>query len=94
MEGSDGGQIGRLFPHDSTRPAARQGEQKNRSILADTKRETSRESFEAYTDQMQAIERLQQLYRSKTGKPLVKSRVVREALDMFLPLAFEAYESK
>jgi hypothetical protein len=43
---------------------------------------------------MDDLERLQVLYQKQTGKPLAKSRVVREALDMFLPLAFDAYKDE
>ena len=77
---------------NTERKPARKSEQENRSILADTKRLTSRESFEVFTDQMDDIEKLQDLYRKRHGKPLTKSRVVREALDIFLPMAFETFE--
>ncbi len=76
------------------RKGARTSELENRSILADTKRITSRESFEVFADQMDAIEQLQARYLKKNGKPLTKSRVVREALDIFLPMAFETFKEE
>ena len=60
----------------------------------DTKRATLQESFEVYPDQMDDLERLQVLYQKQTGKLLAKSRGVREELDMFLPLAFDAYKDE
>ncbi len=73
------------------------GEQTNCSVLheleqgvvAPTKRETQRYSFEIYVDQKQRIEDLQYLYKKRTGKKLPASRIIREALDRFLTEALD-----
>ncbi len=54
-------------------------------------RVTVRDSFEVYTDQLDTIEELRKRYKAKTGRPLPKSRIVREALDRYLAMALEAY---
>ncbi len=56
--------------------------------------ETIRDSYEAHVSQLEEIETLQDLYRKKTGRPLSKSRIIREALESFLPCAFDAYKDE
>jgi hypothetical protein len=68
-------------------------ERKKRVILAEPEKpETVRDSYEAYVEQLETIEILQALYRKKTGRPLTKSRIIREALEYFLPQALGAYK--
>lgn len=68
-------------------------ERQNRTILAEPEKpETVRDSYEAYVDQLEEIEALRALYKKKTGRPLSKSRIIREALATFLPLALDAYK--
>lgn len=55
----------------------------------DAKRSTERYSFEIYTDQKHLIRQLQMAYEYRTGKPLPKSRIIREALDAYLNLALK-----
>ena len=58
--------------------------------VKDEKRPTERYSFEIYTDQKQRIEDLQYQYRKKTGKRLSASRILREALEIYLKQALSA----
>lgn len=68
-------------------------ERKNRVILAEPEKpETVRDSYEAYVEQLETIEELHYLYKKKTGRPLTKSRIIREALEYFLPQALDAYK--
>ena len=70
-------------------------ERRKRTILMEPEKpETVRDSYEAYVDQLETIETLQALYRKKTGRPLTKSRVIREALAFFLPKALDAYKDE
>jgi len=55
--------------------------------VKDEKRPTERYSFEIYTDQKQKIEDLQYQYKKKTGKRLSASRILREALEVYLKQA-------
>ena len=52
--------------------------------VKDETRPTERYSFEIYTDQKQKIEDLQYQYKKKTGKRLSASRILREALEVYL----------
>ena len=52
--------------------------------VKDERRPTERYSFEIYTDQKQKIEDLQYQYKKKTGKRLSASRILREALEVYL----------
>jgi len=58
--------------------------------VKDEKRPTERYSFEIYTDQKQKIEDLQYQYKKKTGKRLSASRILREALEVYLKQALSA----
>ena len=58
--------------------------------VKDEKRPTERYSFEIYTDQKQKIEDLQYQYKKKTGKRLSASRILREALEVYLKQALTA----
>lgn len=70
-------------------------ERKKRMILMEPdKPQTIRDSYEAYVDQLAEIEELQELYRKKTGRPLSKSRFIREAIAAFLPRAFAVYREE
>lgn len=55
--------------------------------IKDDKRPTERYSFEIYTDQKQEIEDLQYRYKKKTGNKLSASRIIREALEVYLKQA-------
>lgn len=59
-------------------------EELNRGALEVNKRPTERYSFEIYTDQKQKIRDLQYRYEKKMGKRLSSSRIIREALEMYL----------
>jgi len=58
--------------------------------VKDDKRPTERYSFEIYTDQKGKIEDLQYQYKKKTGKRLSASRILREALEVYLKQALSA----
>ena len=47
------------------------------------KRPTERYSFEIYTDQKDKILEIKYQYERRTSKRLPKSRVIREALDLY-----------
>lgn len=46
-------------------------------------RRTKRYSFEAYEDQIEAIEELQSQHKKRTGKKFSASELIREALDLY-----------
>jgi hypothetical protein len=78
---------------ERTKKANAKTERVKRVILAEPEKpETVRDSYEAYVEQLETIEKLQALYKKKTGRPLTKSRVIREALEYFLPQALDAYK--
>lgn len=52
--------------------------------VEDNSRPTKRHSFEAYVDQIEAIEDMQYQFKKRTGKKLSSSRLIREALDSYL----------
>src|SRR4030043_291780 len=52
--------------------------------FVDTKRHTQRYSFEIYTDLVPRIEELQYLFRKRTGRKLPSSRIVREAIEVYI----------
>jgi hypothetical protein len=80
---------------ERTEKASSKSEHQNRTILAEPEKpETVRDSYEAYVDQLETIEILRALYRKKIGRPLSKSRIIREALANFLPLALDAYKDE
>lgn len=51
------------------------------------RRLTERYSFEIYTDQKPRIEELQYRFKQRTGRKLSSSRIIREAIDAYLPAA-------
>ncbi len=53
----------------------------------DDTRPTERYSFEIYTDLKPKIEELQYLFKKRTGKKLSSSRLIREAIEEYLPRA-------
>ncbi len=56
---------------------------------ADDTRPTERYSFEIYTDLKPKIEELQYLFKKRTGKKLSSSRLIREAIEEYLPKAMD-----
>lgn len=55
--------------------------------VPDHRRPTERYSFEIYTDQKPQIEELQYRFKQRTGTKLSSSRIIREAIDAYLPEA-------
>jgi hypothetical protein len=55
-----------------------------KGVVEEGKRKTKRYSFEIYLDQEETINQLKAKYQVKTGKRLSGSRVIREALDVYL----------
>jgi hypothetical protein len=53
----------------------------------DDTRPTERYSFEIYTDLKPKIEELQYWFKKRTGKKLSSSRLIREAIEAYLPKA-------
>ncbi len=51
------------------------------------RRLTERYSFEIYTDQKPRIEEVQYRFKQRTGTKLSASRIIREAIDAYLPKA-------
>lgn len=51
------------------------------------RRRTERYSFEIYTDQKPRIEEVQYRFKQRTGKKLSSSRIIREAIEAYLPEA-------
>ena len=56
----------------------------NQGAIETNKRPTERYSFEIYTDQKQKIRDLQYQYEKRMGKRLSSSRIIREAIEMYL----------
>ena len=56
----------------------------NQGVLEANKRPTERYSFEIYTDQKQKIRDLQYQYEKRMGKRLSSSRIIREAIEVYL----------
>ncbi len=54
---------------------------------SDDARPTERYSFEIYSDLKPKIEELQYLFKKRTGKKLSSSRLIREAIEEYLPKA-------
>lgn len=80
---------------ERTTKTSRKITRKGRTILAEPEKlQTIRDSYEAYVEQLETIEILQALYKKKTGRPLSKSRIIREALENFLPQALKAYKDE
>ncbi len=78
-----------------TGKASSSSERRKRTILMEPEKpETIRDSYEAHISQLEEIDTLRTLYRKKTGRPLSKSRVIREALASFLPRALDAYKEE
>lgn len=59
-------------------------EEMNQGALEVNKRPTERYSFEIYTDQKQKIRDLQYHYEKRMGKRLSSSRIIREAIEVYL----------
>jgi hypothetical protein len=59
-------------------------EEMNQGTLEANKRPTERYSFEIYTDQKQKIRDLQYQYEKRLGKRLSSSRIIREAIEVYL----------
>ena len=59
-------------------------EEMNQGAIEVNKRPTERYSFEIYTDQKQKIRDLQYQYEKRMGKRLSSSRIIREAIEMYL----------
>ncbi len=90
-----------LTPHPPTRPPVRShrsNEPNDRTDTAeaslldeiaegtpDHRRPTERYSFEIYTDQKPRIEELQYRFKQRTGQKLSSSRIIREAIEAYLP---------
>lgn len=80
------------------KPNDRTGEQTNErangiaseAVNKKSERATKRMSFEGYVDHEATIKEIQHLYYKQTGKDLPSSRVIREALDEYLPKLLEA----
>ncbi len=53
----------------------------------DHRRPTERYSFEIYTDQKPRIEEMQYRFKQRTGTKLLSSRIIREAIEVYLPEA-------
>lgn len=64
------------------------------SVVKPERRATERYSFEIYSDQIPQIEELQFQYKKRTGQKLPASRILREALEAYLKIAFEAMKRK
>lgn len=64
------------------------------SVVKPERRATERYSFEIYSDQIPQIEELQFQYKKHTGQKLPASRILREALEAYLKIAFEAMKRK
>ena len=62
-------------------------EEMNLGAIEVNKRPTERYSFEIYTDQKQKIRDLQYRYEKRMGKRLSSSRIIREAIEMYLESA-------
>ena len=62
-------------------------EEMNQGAIEANKRPTERYSFEIYTDQKQKIRDLQYQYEKRMGKRLSSSRIIREAIEMYLDSA-------
>jgi hypothetical protein len=59
----------------------------NQGVIETNKRPTERYSFEIYTDQKQKIRDLQYQYEKRMGKRLSSSRIIREAIEVYLEKA-------
>jgi hypothetical protein len=53
----------------------------------DDRRPTERYSFEIYTDLKPRIEEVQYRFKQRTGRKLSSSRIIREAIAVYLPEA-------
>ncbi len=58
------------------------------------KRPTERFSFEIYSDLKPQIEELQYRFKKRTGKKISSSRIIREAVEAYLPKAMLLLEEK
>lgn len=58
------------------------------------KRHTERFSFEIYSDLKPQIEELQYRFKKRTGKKISSSRIIREAVEAYLPKAMQLLEAK
>lgn len=59
----------------------------NQGVVETNKRPTERYSFEIFTDQKQKIRDLQYQYEKRMGKRLSSSRIIREAIEVYLEKA-------
>jgi len=57
-------------------------------------RKTERFSFEIYSDLKPQIEELQYRFKKRTGKKISSSRIIREAVEAYLPKAMQLVEEK
>jgi len=62
--------------------------------VRDDDRPTERYSFEIYSDLKPKIEELQYLFKKRTGKKLSSSRLIREAIEAYLPKALRLLENQ
>ncbi len=58
------------------------------------RRQTERFSFEIYSDLKPQIEELQYRFKKRTGKKISSSRIIREAVEAYLPKAMQLLEEK
>ncbi|MBN1994521.1 MAG: hypothetical protein JW953_17620 [Anaerolineae bacterium] len=56
----------------------------NQGVVETKRRPTERYSFEIFTDQKQKIRDLQYQYEKRMGKRLSSSRIIREAIEVYL----------
>ena len=75
----------------SAKPASLIEEMKSPAV--DAPRSTERYSFEIYSDQKETINDIQYQYKKRTGQQLPKSRIIREALDLYLAQLSEEQSS-
>lgn len=65
-------------------------EEMTQGVLETEKRPTERYSFEIYIDQKQKIRDLQYQYEKRMRKRLSSSRIIREAIEVYLEKALES----
>jgi hypothetical protein len=65
-------------------------EEMTQGALETEKRPTERYSFEIYIDQKQKIRDLQYQYEKRMRKRLSSSRIIREAIEVYLEKALES----
>lgn len=95
-----------FFPRSTLKSSVDKSEQANErttervGTIADDidnrapERRTKRMSFDGYIDHADTIREIQHAYYKRTGKDLPTSRIVREALEQYLPKLLEALGGK